>query len=199
MTTRTFPAIKPNTMSWALIANSQQFVALSGAIQTAQRPGQRWTVQLEYAALVAADRAVLQAFVVQVLGQADNFTLSPADHSPRGAFGGTPRVNGTGQTGNSLSVDGCSASVANWVRAGDFFQVGNELKMATEDASSNSAGQITLSFVPELRAAPADETVLIMGPSATGVFRFTQPRMGWSSRPPFISSMTLECVEDITA
>ena len=328
MTTRTFPSIKPNTMSWELIANSQQFVALSGAIQTAQRPGQRWTVQLEYAALVAADRAVLQAFVVQVLGQADNFTLSPADYDPQGAFGGTPRVAGAGQTGNSLSIDGCTLAFADaqnlvtrdmtferswngtfspvndftlaalglavgdtisvsaevrsqtgadqvdltlrfhdsagqtisdvqpsatsatytrvasaniqipagtaeirifgsnntntetasirrimlnrgstalpfsfqrWVHAGDFFQVGNELKMATQDASPDSTGAITLSFVPELRAAPANNTVLIMGPSATGVFRFVQPRIGWSSRAPFISSMTLECVEDITA
>ena len=198
MTTRTFPAIKPNSMTWELIANSQQFVALSGAIQTAQRPGQRWTVQLEYAALVAADRAVLQAFVVQVLGQADNFTLTPHDYSPRGAFGGTPVVNGAGQSGNALNIDGCSASVTNWIRAGDFFQVGTELKMATQDASSNGSGEVALSFVPELRSAPGDGAS-ITTTEPTGVFRFVQPRMGWSSRPPFISLMTLECVEDITA
>ena len=199
MTTRTFPSVSPTSMSWELISNTQQFVGISGAIQVAQRAGQRWAVTLEFAPLASDDRSVLQAFVIQVLGLADNFTLSPADHSPRGAFGGTPRVNGAAQTGNSLSVDGCSASVSNWVRAGDFFQVGNELKMATEDASSNASGEITLSFVPELRAAPADDQFLVMGPSSTGVFRFVQPRMGWSSRPAFISSMTIECIEDVLA
>ena len=203
MTTRTFPAIKPNSMTWELIANSQQFVALSGAIQTAQRPGQRWTVQLEYAALVAADRAVLQAFVVQVLGQADNFTLTPHDYSPRGAFeikAGFSRaqINGASQTGNSLSIDKCKNDTANWIRAGDFFQIGTELKMATADASSDGSGEITIEFVPELRTSPANNSDVIVSDPA-GVFRFVQPRMGWSSRPPFISSMTLECVEDITA
>lgn len=198
MTTRTFPSITPTSMSWELIANTQQFVGISGAIQVAQRAGQRWTVTLEFSTLANNDRAVLQAFVAQVLGLADNFTLSPADYDPRGAFGGTPLVAGGSQTGNSLNLDGCTPSVTNWIRAGDFFQVGNELKMATEDASSDGAGAITVSFVPELRAAPADNAA-ITTTDPEGVFRFVQPRMGWSSRPPFISSMSLECIEDVLA
>ncbi|MGA0839147.1 MAG: hypothetical protein ACO3P1_04540 [Pseudomonadales bacterium] len=198
MTTRTFPSITPTSMSWELIANTQQFVGISGAIQVAQRAGQRWTVTLEFSTLANNDRAVLQAFVAQVLGLADNFTLSPADYDPRGAFGGTPLVAGGSQTGNSLDIDGCTPSVTNWIRAGDFFQVGNELKMATEDASSDGAGAITVSFVPELRAAPADNAA-ITTTDPEGVFRFVQPRMGWSSRPPFISSMSLECIEDVLA
>lgn len=198
MTTRTFPSITPTSMSWELIANTQQFVGISGAIQVAQRAGQRWAVTLEFSTLANNDRAVLQAFVAQVLGLADNFTLSPADYDPRGAFGGTPLVAGGSQTGNSLNLDGCTPSVTNWIRAGDFFQVGNELKMATEDASSDGAGAITVSFVPELRAAPADNAA-ITTTDPEGVFRFVQPRMGWSSRPPFISSMSLECIEDVLA
>ena len=198
MTTRSFPSITPTSMSWELIANTQQFVGISGAIQVAQRAGQRWTVTLEFSTLANNDRAVLQAFVAQVLGLADNFTLSPADYDPRGSFGGTPLVAGGSQTGNSLNLDGCTPSVTNWIRAGDFFQVGNELKMATEDASSDGAGAITVSFVPELRAAPADNAA-ITTTDPEGVFRFVQPRMGWSSRPPFISSMSLECIEDVLA
>lgn len=198
MTTRTFPSITPTSMSWELISNTQQFVGISGAIQVAQRAGQRWTVTLEFSTLANNDRAVLQAFVAQVLGLADNFTLSPADYDPRGSFGGTPLVAGGSQTGNSLNLDGCTPSVTNWIRAGDFFQVGNELKMATEDASSDGAGAITVSFVPELRAAPADNAA-ITTTDPEGVFRFVQPRMGWSSRPPYISSMSLECIEDVLA
>ena len=198
MTTRTFPSITPTSMSWELISNAQQFVGISGAIQVAQRAGQRWTVTLEFANLASNDRAVLQAFVAQVLGLADNFTLSPADYDPRGAFGGTPLVAGGSQTGNSLNLDGCTPSVTNWIRAGDFFQVGNELKMATEDASSDGAGAITVSFVPELRAAPADNAA-ITTTDPEGVFRFVQPRMGWSSLAPYISSMSLECIEDVLA
>ena len=198
MTTRTFPSISPTSMSWELISNTQQFVGISGAIQVAQRAGQRWAVTLEFGTLASNDRSVLQAFVIQVLGLADNFTLTPHDYSARGAFGGTPLVNGASQTGNSLAVDGCSASISNWIRAGDFFQVGNELKMATEDASTNASGEITISFVPELRAAPADDAVITTS-TPSGVFRFVRPRMGWSSRPAFISSMTIECIEDVLA
>lgn len=198
MTTRTFPSITPSSMSWELISNAQQFVGISGAIQVAQRAGQRWTATMEFATLSNNDRAVLQAFVAQVLGLADNFTLSPFDYEARGAFGGTPLVAGAGQTGNSLNIDGCSNSITNWIRAGDFFQVGNELKMAVADASSNGSGAITISFVPELRAAPADNAA-ITTTNPTGVFRFAQPRMGWSSRPPIISSMTIECIEDVLA
>jgi hypothetical protein len=109
--TRTFPSIKPTSMSWELMSNAQQFVGISGAIQVSQRAGQRWAVTLEFSNLASNDRAVLQAFVGQVLGLADNFTLSPAEYDPRGAFGGTPLVAGGGQTGNSLDIDGCSLSV----------------------------------------------------------------------------------------
>lgn len=203
MTTRTFPAIKPTSMSWELVSNAQQFVAMSGAIQVAQRAGQRWTTTMEFSTLKDADRSVLQAFVAQVLGLADNFTLSPADYSPRGAFGvnavyNFPKVNGGGQSGNSINVHRCVNNTTDWIRAGDYFQIGTELKMATADASSDSTGEITIEFVPELRVSPANNSnVVIDAPS--GVFRFVQPRMGWSSRPPYFSSMTIECVEDVLA
>jgi hypothetical protein len=40
-----------------------------------------------------------------------------------GALGGTPAVSGAGQTGTTLTVSGCSASVTAWANVGDVFSI----------------------------------------------------------------------------
>jgi hypothetical protein len=192
----TMPTTKPTNTEWSIVSNARTFTSpLTGAIQTAQRSGNRWSVTLTYENLFEAERAVMQGFLAQLTATANNFFLEDHSYSRRADGTGTPLVNGASQTGNTLTTDGWSGTYA--MRIGDFFEVNGELKMSTTDAAI-TAGAATLSFVPELREAPADNAAITIT-NPKGVFRLTSPVTTWSNRSPRISSFSFECVEDVLA
>jgi len=192
-----FPAIVPSSSSWTIVSNQRQFVSpLTGAIQTAQRTGNRWRATLEFANLTGADRAVMQAFLSQLQATANNFYLEDHSYTRRADGGGTPRVNGASQTGNQLVTDGWTSGTYAFLR-GDLFEVNGELKMAVADATI-SAGAATVDFVPELREAPADNSVITIS-NPKGIFRLTSPESGWSNQPGVFSTFSLEAIEDVIA
>ena len=83
-------------------------------------------------------------------------------------------------------------------KAGDFFSVNGELKIATADANSDGSGNVTLSFAPRLRTSPSDgASVETTAPS--GTFLLMDSRQGWNYRPGKFSDFTLKFVEDIAA
>jgi hypothetical protein len=74
---------------------------------------------------------------------------------------GNPRVNGAGQSGSSLIVDGLSASYA--IREGQWFSHVHANGRALYNAgaiTANSSGQATVPIAPMLRVEPADNDVL---------------------------------------
>lgn len=192
----TMPTTKPANTEWSIVSNARTFVSpLTGAIQTAQRTGNRWSVTLTYENLFDSERAVMQGFLAQLTATANNFYLEDHSYSRRADGAGTPVVNGASQTGNTLTTDGWTGTYA--MRIGDFFEVNGELKMAVADATI-TAGAATLSFVPELRSAPADNAAITIT-NPKGIFRLTSPVTSWSNRSPRISSFSFECVEDVIA
>lgn len=191
-----FPAIVPSSSSWTIISNQRQFISpLSGAIQTAQRTGNRWRATLEFANLTGADRAVMQAFLSQLQATANNFYLEDHSYTRRADGTGTPRVNGASQTGNQLVTDGWSGTYA--MLRGDLFEVNGELKMAVADATI-SAGSATIDFVPELREAPANDALITIS-NPKGIFRLTAPESSWSNQPGVFSTFSIEAIEDVIA
>ena len=71
----------------------------------------------------------------------------------------TVRVKGAGQTGNTLITDGWPASVT-VLKAGMFVTVADQLLQLTSNATTNGSGEVTLTFKPALRVAPADNAVI---------------------------------------
>lgn len=73
---------------------------------------------------------------------------------------GSPRVNGAGQLGQTLNMDGFSTYTA---RDGQFFSIahatGRHLHMVRLDHAA-VAGSMALTFRPMLRKSPADNTVV---------------------------------------
>ena len=193
----TMPTTKPTQTEWAIISNARPFVSpLTGAIQTAHRTGNRWRVTLSYENLFDSERAVMQAFLSQVTATAESFYLEDHSYERRANGTGIPLVAGASQTGNQLNTDGWTSGTYAF-RAGDFFEVNGELKMATAD-SLIIAGAATVDFVPELRSAPADNAAITIS-NPKGVFRLISPETTWSNRSPRISSFSFECVEDVLA
>jgi len=199
MTTFTFPAITPSTNTFELVANTRTFQSpLTNAIQTSSRKGSLWRASLQFNNLSGADRKVMQAFLVKLNGQEHRFTLHDHSHTRRGAGGGTLRVNGGTQSGTSLVCDGATASVANYLRSGDYISFNNELHMVVADANSDGSGNITLSIAPPIRKTPADDTVVDYTVPVSGVFLLAGPA-SWQTTPSITSSYTIEAVEDVLA
>ncbi len=95
-----------------------------------------------------------------------------------GTLGGTPAVNGAGQTGSTLSVSGLTASIADIFVAGDVIQIGSgatgvynvnpQNRTSTgrlqdftvlANAASSAGGIATLSISPSIVAAGQGQTV----------------------------------------
>jgi hypothetical protein len=197
MTTLTWPTLTraaPRVLDWSLVPNTQSFGSpLSGAIQTVEMPGARWKASFMMENLTEADSALLQAFLVKLRGRAGRFTLHNfARAMPRGTQAGTPLVKGAAQTGNTLLIDGCT--VAATLLAGDYFTVNGELKMIVADATADGAGEMTLTFEPPLRTAPADNAALTLA-SPTAVFMLASDELKWNTQPGKFSSFPIDCIE----
>lgn len=148
--------------------------------QVLELDGARWTASYSLPPMDRADMAQWQSFITKLRGRAATFYGYDPDASVgRGVLSGTPLVNGSGQTGNSLTVDGAASGVTNWIRNGDYFTVNNEYKMAVEDANSNGSGQVTITFEPPLRSSPPDNAPLTVL-NARCVMRLMEDEQSWT-------------------
>lgn len=203
--------VTPSMVSAALQGNTALYPSpLIDSVQTLDRGGLKWKFDLTYNALRADKRATVLALLAALRGQSNRVRVQVYDNPKRGAYGGTPLVAGASQTGNTLNIDGCSISVTNWIRAGDYFSVvvngEHELKMATQDANSSGTGTATLTFEPRLRASPLDNAVILVEDGVLarpkGVFLLANAETGWTSRPGVdskVSSLTISLIEDVFA
>ena len=199
MTTYSFPNITPSSTEWELINNTKTFRSpLTNAVQTATRKGSLWRVSMRFNNLDGDDRAVMQAFLVKLNGQEHRFTLADDSYTMRGSGGGTPLVNGGSQTGSAIVLDGATASVTNWLRAGDYLSFNGQLFMSTSDVNSDGSGNVTAYIAPPMRSSPADNLAVDISAPVTGTFMLAN-NPGWNNQPGIFSSFTLEAVEDVLA
>ena len=199
MTTFAFPSITPTTNTFELVSNTRTFQSpLTNAVQTTSRKGSLWRASLQFNNLSGDDRQEMQAFLVKLNGQQHRFTLHDHSFTRRGAGGGTLVVNGGSQSGTSLVCDGATASVSNYLRAGDYISFNNELHMVVADANSDAGGNVTLSIAPPIRKTPADDTIISYTSPVSGVFMLAGPA-SWDTQLGIISNFNIEAVEDVLA
>lgn len=202
--------ITPNLVVMNLRGNTAVYASpLTSAMQTIDRGGLHWIATYTYTELRNDDRAEMLGTVAALRGQANRLRVSVYDNPKRGNYGGTPLVVGGGQTGSTLNIDGCSNTVTNWIRKGDYFSVEvngeHELKMATADASSNGTGQVTLTFEPRLRFSPLTNAPVFVEDGVLskpeGIFLLAKQDQSWSSRPGVYkrTAISLEMMEDVFA
>lgn len=135
--------------SESLFTRKRQVTTLSGGT------ADRWEGVLSLIPLVTStDRLTFWAWLVSV-GLYGEFTVGDPDYSGPISGATTGLVQGAGQTGTSLIVDGVAAGTT-ILRAGEWFQVRSEMKVATANCTSNGSGVVTLTFKPALRVSPAD-------------------------------------------
>lgn len=159
------------TARFYLETNTQRFESpLTKTVQRVLLGGSRWTATYSLPAMTRAQSANWRAFFLLLEGSVNTFNgFDPDNKTPRGNATGIPLVNGGSQTGSSLVTDGWTHGVT-VLKAGDYFSVNGELKVATSDAVSDGSGNATVAFKPALRASPPDNSVITVNrPSCTMV------------------------------
>jgi len=148
--------------------------------QVYKHQGQRWEADVRLPPMSRADAEEWISFLLKLNGQYGTFLLGdPNGATPRGSAAstpGTPVVNGSGQTGGELSIDGLPTSATGYLKAGDYIQLGSgtalQLYKVLNDVDSNASGQATLDIWPNLRNSPQDGSTVIVS-NAKGAFRLS--------------------------
>ena len=88
------------------------------------------------------------------------FPLPTSISQARGSWGGTPQVDGNGQTGDSLDIKNLPTSVTGVIKNGDYINLGSgdstRLYRIQDDADSDGSGKATVNIWPSLRSSPTD-------------------------------------------
>lgn len=184
---------------------------LIGSFQTIDRGGYHWECTYTFTELYGDDRAELMGYLVATRSQANRLRVPIHDNPMRGAYGGTPVVDGGSQTGSSIDLKNCSNNITNWIKRGDYLSIDvngeHELKMATAPASTNGSGLVTVPFEPRLRFSPLNNAAVYVEDGVLskprGVFILKKPDNSWTSRPSKENrgrtAMSLQMIEDVFA
>lgn len=157
------------------------------ASQTFDWGGEMWQADISLPTMARADAEGWIAWLLSLRGRSKTFLLGdPLGVTPRGSARNVDglAVDGAGQTGFELSIDGAPASRSNYLRAGDWLQLGTgstaRLYKIMSDADSNGAGEVDLDIWPALRSSPADGASVVVE-NAVGVFRLASDAQSWSA------------------
>lgn len=202
MTTLTFPGVRDGLgpaggMAWRKLSNTQVFESpLTRSTQTLALPGARWACSATWQNLTPAEAALMRAFLYGLRGRAGRFYLPHfGRRSPLSAIAGTPRIAGTSQTGATLDTDGWTPGAT--LAAGEFVQIGDELRVTTAAATADGSGVLELVLDEPVRSSPADNTQLVFSlPAAVMMLRSDDVESSFArSVLGPLETFTLDCVE----
>jgi len=204
----TYPLALPTATGIAqvrLVARSQVGVATSPFSykqQVYRNPGQRWEADITLPPMKREDAEEWVSFLLRLRGQFGTFLLGdPIAATPRGsaaATPGTPVVNGGGQTGDELIIDGIPTTGSDYLKAGDYIQIGtstsSRLHKVLENVAIDGSGEATLNLFPALRSSPADNESIIVS-NAKGHFRLVTNETNWDISEASLYGVTFGAVE----
>lgn len=170
--------------------------------QVVVHPGQRWEAEISLPPMKRSDAEDWVGWLLSLRGRVGTFLLGdPLASTPIGEGGGTPIVRGADQTGDTLTIDGCTTSTSKWLARGDYIQLGSgsssQLYKVTQDATTDSFGATTLEIWPELRSSPADNATVTVD-AAKGLFRLSTNEINWSINEASVFGVTFPAVEVIS-
>ena len=197
MTIPNFPAITANSVDWGLKSNNQVARSeLNGAIQVLALPGDIWVGTLVFSNKFDPEARILRAFITSMRGQSGRFYLTPPGYRRAGTGTGSPQVKGAGQTGSTIITDNWNINQTGIILAGDYFNIGSELKMATADANSDINGEATISFTPPIRTSPADNSAIVVDSPKVTMMLQDDKQARWQVQPTPIYAASI-AVEEV--
>ena len=139
--------------------------------------GQWWEADVQLPPMRSrADAEEVLAAFLSLRGKEGSFLLAAPNATARGSAGGTPVVDGAGQSGLTLAVRGGPLSTTDWLKAGDWIQLGSgsstRLHKVLVDADTDGSGETSLEIWPRLRSSPADGATLTVA-NCKGLFQLS--------------------------
>jgi len=163
--------------------------------------GQMWEADITLPTMKRSDAEQWVAWLISLRGQYGTFLLGDfVGGTARGTPTGTPVINGAGQTGGTLLIDGATTSVTGWLKAGDYIQLGSSsgsrLHKVLVNADSNASGQVTLEIWPHLRSSPTDGSTVTVS-NAKGLFRLSTSETAWTVSDLLLYGITFGVMESV--
>jgi len=173
--------------------------------QIYRHQGQRWEADITLPPMSRADAEQWAAFLLRLRGAYGTFLLGdPLNATPRGSAStapGTPLVNGASQTGDELVIDGIPTSGSDYLKAGDYIQLGSgataTLHKVLEDVAIDGSGGATLNLWPRVRTAPSDDAAVTVS-NTKGNFRLVSNETTWDINNASIYGITFGAVEALS-
>lgn len=158
--------------------------------------GERWVCDIVLPLMTRERAGDWQGFLNLLDGKAKTFMLGDSlGRTPRGTPLGLPKLRDENQTGKHIIVYNCTASVTNWLRAGDYFQIGTSLYQVSRDCNTDTFGTVHIDFWPRLREIYAADTSLITA-NCQGKFRMRDVSWEcWSADETQLYSMSFTAEE----
>ena len=180
----TFPRSLPNLDDIAQIITRQKTVVgvfegiFSGIQKVQKHPFQRWEVEYTVIPLNRTDMDEWWSWIISLNGREKTFygTLQAPNEmkgSAKDYF--APQLNGDHavRTG-SLSIDSAPTNVTNYLRYGDFIQMGSttdsRLHMVLENVNTDGSGEAEFDIWPDLQTGYSDNAAITVD-SPLGLFR----------------------------
>lgn len=152
----TLSATAPQSIRWGQRNNTFLHVSPhSKSAQTIEMPGAKWYLEGAYPILKEADRALWEAFMAAMRGQANRFRIHDFSRPvPRGTLRGTLTVSGAhAQGATSIVITGGSGQNGNTLLAGDKLSINGQLVISITPIATHTAGTLTFTCEPPLRNA----------------------------------------------
>lgn len=207
----TYPLSLPTTVGMSSITfSAENAVAISESPfsysqQVIRNTGQRWKATCTLAPMKRQDAEEWVAFLLSLKGQYGYFLLGdPNCPTARGSASttpGTPVVNGAGQIGESLNIDGLPINTTGYLLPGDYIQLGSgataTLHKVLTQVNSNASGEASLDLWPKIRTARADNATVTVA-NCKGNFRLSENIQQWEINNISSYGITFDCVELIS-
>ena len=166
--------------------------------QVFQHEGEQWKATFTLPPMKKDKAAIWLSFLMSLRGRRGTFKLGDQDRKTiQGTATGTVRVNGASQTGNSINLDGFTASRANVFLAGDYIQINSYLYMVSANVTANGSGEATVYVEPSLRTgieAINDNTTVVYS-NTTTVMRLDNNELNWDTNNVSVYGISFACSE----
>lgn len=139
-----------------------------GQTRAQQNVGRTWSEIYPTLDLSNANVRGLMAAINSALRNGTVWSIQiPYWQKRAGVGGGTPVINGAGQTGASLFVRGCPLNTPNYLRAGDIFTLagGSVVYDVTADITTDAGGGVHIPINPPIFTALGDGVALTIDPT----------------------------------
>ena len=164
----------------------------TGEEQVQKHQGQWWEAEITLPPMLKASANKWTSFLTKLRGMEGTFLMGDPDAvDPVGTASsapGTPVVNGSSQTGDTLNIDGLPSNTTGYLVAGDYIQLSTgtsaRLYKILDNVDSSSTGAAAVTLFPNItdNNKPSDNAPIIVS-SAKGLFRLTVNEMEWNIQP----------------